>query len=439
MSNEPPANQDAASVDRIIQAYSRFVPHQFLELMGKESITDIQPGDSIETRMTLLFADIRDFTALSETMTPRQNFSFINSYLAQMEPIIGQFHGVIDKFIGDSIMALFATSADDALDAAIAMHEALRVYNQERGQAERPAIAIGIGLNTGLSMLGTVGDKSRMDGTVISDAVNLASRIESMTKDYGVGLLISEHTYYSLKKPDTYHIRFADRVRVKGKEQPQSVYEVFDIDPPDVRQAKQATKRIFEEALAAYHFKEVPKAMELLTRCLEACPEDRSARVYLKRCQNFLETGVHEGTGEVDLSVEWGPHIEIGHALIDEQHRELFRCINEFVEAIRTCRTSSQVDDVINFLDTYVHEHFKSEEEAMEEHGYPFLKEQKEQHERFSTYFASLKEEISKDLDHNRQFLLFKIQVFVMDWLVNHTVKLDRHFGKFMRLQKMDH
>jgi hemerythrin-like metal-binding protein len=356
--------------------------------------------------------------------------------LERMEPVIGQYHGIIDKYMGDAIMALFPTSAGDALDGAIGMLNQLAEYNEERKKAGSAPIAIGIGLNTGLMMLGTVGGKDRMDSTVISDAVNLASRIESMTKTYGASLLISEHTYYSLENTSGYNIRFADRVRLKGKEQPQSVYEVFDADPPEERIGKQKTSRLFEKALAYYHLKEVPKALELLVQCVDECPNDRSARAYIDRCQRFLETGVHEGTGEVDLSIEWSPDLEIGNPLIDEQHRQLFRSVNEFIEAIRTSRISSQARSVMGFLDRYVHDHFESEESCMEKSGYPFLEVQREQHERFSRYFSRLKHEIEEDLSSDRHFLLFKMQVFVMDWLANHTGKLDRHFGKFLRLQR---
>ncbi len=150
------------SVDDIVSAYSRFVPHQFLQLLGKETVTDIVLGESLEKKMTILFSDMRDFTALSESMTPCENFSFINSYLERMEPAISSYHGVIDKYIGDAIMALFPTSADDALDGALGMLNGLAGYNEERKTQGRPPVAIGIGLNTGLMMLGTVGGRNRM-------------------------------------------------------------------------------------------------------------------------------------------------------------------------------------------------------------------------------------------------------------------------------------
>lgn len=422
------------SVDDIVSAYSRFVPHQFLQLLGKDSVTDIVLGESLEKKMTILFSDMRDFTALSESMTPRENFSFINSYLECMEPVISSYHGVIDKYIGDAIMALFPTGADDALDGAIGMLNCLAEYNEERKALGHPPIAIGIGLNTGLMMLGTIGGRNRMESTVISDAVNLASRIETMTKTYGVDLLITEHTYYSLKNASKYSIRFADRVRVKGKEQPQSVYEVFDADPPEMRAAKLKTVRLFEKGVAYYYFKEVSGALDLFRQCLDECPDDRLARIYVDRCEQFLMTGIHEGTGEADLTVQWGPNIEIGHTKIDEQHRKLFARVNEFTDAIRKDRDFSHAGPIIDFLDEYVQLHFKTEESIMEMNGYPFMDVQKAQHRLFFRHLTSLKREMQENTDW--YFLLFKTQLLVVDWLVHHTCKADRHLGKFLRLEK---
>jgi class 3 adenylate cyclase len=175
--------------------------------------------------MTILFSDIRNFTTLSEAMTPDENFAFINAYLERMGPVIRDHNGFIDKYIGDAIMALFE-SADDAVRAGIAMLATLEAFNAERGAKGRAPINIGVGINTGTLMMGTIGEKHRMDGTVISDAVNLASRVESLTKTYHVGLLISQHTLQSLSNPKVYDIRPVDDVVVKGKTHPVTIYEV---------------------------------------------------------------------------------------------------------------------------------------------------------------------------------------------------------------------
>ncbi|XZN89548.1 MAG: adenylate/guanylate cyclase domain-containing protein [Microcoleus sp.] len=268
----------------ITQATSRFVPNQFLGFLGCESIVDIKLGDAVELEMSVLFSDIREFTTLSEQMTPEDNFKFINSYLSHMEPRILENRGFIDKYIGDAIMALFSEGADDAVRAGIAMLHALVEYNQERASAGYIPIKIGVGINTGSLMLGIVGGPSRMDGTVISDAVNLASRIESLTKKYGVSLLITDPTFQSLKNPADYAIRKIDRVQVKGKSEMVTVYEVFDADLPEIKAGKLATLQIFSEALFLYDMKNFSGAALLFTECLQHNPGDIVAQIYLERC-----------------------------------------------------------------------------------------------------------------------------------------------------------
>ncbi len=261
-------------------AYERFVPRQFLQFLEKSSITDVQLGDQVQLEMSVLFSDIRGFTTLSEKMTPAENFKFINSYLSEMESAIIENNGFIDKYIGDAIMALFSGEADQAIKAGIAMLQRLRVYNQHRANSGDVPIGIGIGINTGSLMLGTVGGQNRMDTTVISDAVNLASRVETLTKNYGVSLLITHQTYVRLSDPSNYAIRAIDTVQVKGKSELVTVYEVFDGDLPEIKAGKLATLPIFMEALSLYQAGKLAEAGALFADCLHQNPGDRVAQFY---------------------------------------------------------------------------------------------------------------------------------------------------------------
>jgi adenylate cyclase len=271
-----------AAEEKLTDAYGRFVPHEFLHFLGYESILEVKLGDQVQKEMSVLFSDIRDFTSLSETMTPAENFQFINAYLSRMEPAITQNFGFIDKYIGDAIMALFDGSADDAVKAGIAMLEELNEYNISRNRPDCPPLQIGIGINTGSLMLGTVGGQSRMDSTVISDAVNLASRVETLTKEYGVSMLITQNTFIELN--DFYDLRLIDRVTVKGKSQMVTVYEVFAADPPELRQKKLETKTLFEEALVLYNSDRCVEATRFFSGCLQINPTDNVAQIYMQRC-----------------------------------------------------------------------------------------------------------------------------------------------------------
>lgn len=268
----------------LTDAAARFVPHEFLSFLGYESIVEVQLGAAVQKEMSILFADIRDFTSLSEGMTPEDNFKFINAFLSRMEPAIVENYGFIDKYIGDEIMALFGGSADDAVRAGISMISRLNEYNETRQRPERPPIKIGIGINTGGLMLGIVGGKNRLDSTVISDSVNVASRIENLTKNYGVSLLITHPTFMALGNANEYAIRIIDRVKVKGKSDAVTVYEVFDSDLPEIKAGKLRTKTTFEYGLMQYYLERYSEAARLFQECLHYLPMDKVAQIYLERC-----------------------------------------------------------------------------------------------------------------------------------------------------------
>jgi class 3 adenylate cyclase len=264
-------------------AIERFVPQAFLAKIGKPNIVSVALGDNKREHMTVMFSDIRNFTALSETMTPDENFAFINAYLEHVGPVIRDHGGFIDKYIGDAIMALFET-ADDGVRAGLAMLDALDSFNASRVAKGLAPVAIGTGLNTGSLMMGTIGELHRMDGTVISDAVNLAARIESLTKVYRVRMLISQYTYDHLADPAAYAIRPLDVVVVRGKTRPVVLFEVFDRDPPPEREAKLRTREPLLRGVEALLRHDIAAARTHFEDCLALAPADPAATNLLKSC-----------------------------------------------------------------------------------------------------------------------------------------------------------
>ncbi|MFA6971533.1 MAG: adenylate/guanylate cyclase domain-containing protein [Gallionella sp.] len=409
-------------------AFGRLIPHQLLELMGRSSILDVQLGDQFERKLTVMCTDIRDFTMLSENMTPQENFDFLNAYLAQMEPIIGEHGGIIDKYIGDSILALFTQGADDALIGAIHMLEKLEKYNSGRARAGYPPLQIGVGLNTGLAMIGTVGGLTRMETTVIGDAVNLTSRIEEATKTYYTPLLISQNTLYDLAVPGKYDIRFLDRIRVKGKTQPLSIYEVFDNDPIKLRDGKRADKVKFESAIAYYHMKDIETAKRLLTECIEKSPKDIPAHIYLSRCEQYLTTGQHFSTGELNTQLEWRKEYQVHILTIDRSHRHLFNKVNEFIAASIN-GNKAEIRLIFSYLASHLIESRDEEEELMLRYDYPFIDEHIRGHQRFIEDFMALKEEVDAD-NYDTSYLVFRTQLLLLDWFSGHIAHSDRHAGR---------
>lgn len=275
----------------LANAYSRFVPREILQYLGKDNITQVKLGDQVQRDMTVLFSDIRSFTTLSEEMTPQENFNFINAYLGRVSPIIRKHHGFIDKYIGDAMMALFPGSTDEAVRAAIEMQREVVHYNNQRTAKGYQPLRIGIGLHRGVVMLGTVGEDQRMEGTVISDAVNLASRLEDLTKSYGAAIVVSENTLFSLEHPVRYNFRFLDKVKVKGKSHLVSVFEIFDGDPEALIELKLKTRPDFEKGLLHYHSQEFREAIGYFNNVLELNPEDKAAQVYLRQATHCLWIG----------------------------------------------------------------------------------------------------------------------------------------------------
>ena len=284
----------AGQLEAALEAFSRFVPREFLTCLSKKSIVDVSLGDQVQADMAILFADIRSFTTMSEKMTPRENFSFLNSYLGRMNPFIWENGGYIDKYIGDAIMALFPTGPGAALDAAIAMLRHIPVYNAHRARFSYEPIRIGIGVHAGAVMLGIIGHERFMQGTVISDAVNLAARLEALTKVYGVSLVISARVLSGLQNPNRYHYRFLDSVRLKGKSETVPVYEVFDADPAVLAEKKMLIREGFERAVYEFHAGNFAAAAVLFEDLSRQAPKDRPVGIYRMRCARSLALGSAE-------------------------------------------------------------------------------------------------------------------------------------------------
>jgi hemerythrin len=413
------------------QSFARLIPHQLLTLLERDSIVDVKLGDQVERQLTVMISDIRYFSTLSETMTPQETFNFLNSYLNVMEPVIGLHHGIIDKYMGDAILALFTQGADDAVSGAIHMLEKLGEYNSGRARAGYEPIEIGFGLNTGLAMIGTVGGSNRMESTVIGDAVNLTSRIEEATKTYHTPLLISQNTLYDLANPSKYDIRFLDRIRVKGKTQPLSIYEVFDNDPVKLRDGKRAAKIKFEEAIACYHLKEIPRAMELLAHCIETTPKDIPARIYLARCEEFLATGQHLTTGELNKHLEWREEFQVGIEEIDSPHKRLFGKVNEFISTLANQERQAIREAFADFTSHHI-ESESEEVELMRRYNYPFLDTHLQEHKRFIDNLAALREEADEGTCE-LPYLSFRVQLLLFDWFTGHIAKTDRHLVRYLQ------
>lgn len=280
-------DQSQAHLHALYRSSERFVPKAFLKLLNKESIEDIKLGDCAETTITVLFTDIRGYTTIAEKMNPKETYAFINGYFKYVAPIIRNHQGFISQYEGDGIMALFPHQADDGVRAVLEMEKALVAFNAEQPRDQQ--IHVGYGLNTGPAVLGTVGEEERLGANVISDAINLASRVEGLNKYYGTEFLISDTTYNALTQPKEYGVRLIDKVKVKGKVNAIYLYEIIAEEAMDKQQ--QAFLKTFEEAFDAYQNSDFVAALSGFKVCQSMKPKDQPSDIFIKRCQVFLEEG----------------------------------------------------------------------------------------------------------------------------------------------------
>ncbi len=288
------------NLNGIHKATSRFVPSEFLKSVGREAITDVVLGDHIQKKVTVLFTDIRDYTNLSESMTPEQNFKFVNAYVGRMGPLIQNNHGFVNQYLGDGIMALFPQDASDALKASIDMQKTIQDYNVKRVEEGYKPIHVGMGLHTGDLVMGIIGDLYRNDTAIIADTVNTASRMEGVTKYYGANIIVSEASLNTIENKQDYNFRYLGKVKVKGKNNTIAIYECFDGDTTESVRLKTKTLKHFEKGLNHFYNKEFPKASAAFDTVLTKNPDDLVAKYFITKSAEYTISGTPENWNMVN-------------------------------------------------------------------------------------------------------------------------------------------
>lgn len=290
-------------LEHLYHASERFVPKRILQLLNRKHVEDVQLGDSVKLEITALFADIRGFTTLAESLTPEQTAFFLNTYMSYMAPIIRKNKGFVNQFLGDGIMALFPEHPSHSVEGALAMIEALPRFNKEIQEKGFASVTVGIGINTGDAMLCALGEEERLEASVVSDAINTASRVEGLNKFYKTHLLISETVFRQLTEPDKYLIRLVDKVRLKGKSVGTKIYEVKPLPQGEELKAELLYYQLYAEAFSFYEKGDFVQAQSQFNACLEKKPDDAVVKLLISRCLDFLKTGAPQGwDGTVTLS-----------------------------------------------------------------------------------------------------------------------------------------
>ncbi len=270
----------------------KFVPYEFIGALGHHVLTDVKLGDQVEKIVTVLFSDIRDFTTISEQMTPDENFRFVCSFNERMGPVIRKNNGFINQYLGDAIMAIFPGSAFDALSAAIEMQQEVQQLNTLRQVNSQPLIQIGVGMHTGPLIMGITGDADRMDATTISDTVNTASRLESLTKNFKASIILSDASLKQITSRENLRLRYLGPVQLKGKHESIHIHECFSNDPAPRLEKKINTLDVFNDGIAQYLNNAFSEAAVSFQKVIDHNPDDQTAKIFLSNAQSLIETGI---------------------------------------------------------------------------------------------------------------------------------------------------
>ncbi|MEK7862831.1 MAG: adenylate/guanylate cyclase domain-containing protein, partial [Chloroflexota bacterium] len=277
--------EDISSEKRMKSTMSRYIDPSIADkLLGDGG--DILGGKSGVA--TVLFSDIRSFTTISEELGAQGTVNLLNDYFTIMMESIQRENGLLDKFIGDAIMAAFGMpiahedDEDRGVRAAISMHKDLANWNRERAARGQRPLEIGVGLNTDTVLAGNIGSPKRMDYTLIGDGVNLAARLESACKQYGARILISENTHRRLR--GNYKIREIDRVVVKGKTKSVGVFEVLDYHTDETFPRMEEALQLFRSGISSYRDQQWSRATTSFRDALKLNPMDHLCQIYIERC-----------------------------------------------------------------------------------------------------------------------------------------------------------
>jgi adenylate cyclase len=284
--------------------FERFVPSAYLRRIATDGLQSIRLGEADQQEVTVLCCDIHGFTSLSERISPSQLISFINQVLERINKVVARHRGVIDKFLGDAVLCIFegTDSAERAVACGVDVLAALRSFNAEKSGRTQQEVRIGIGLHTGPVILGTIGSSDRMDSTVLGLTVNLAKRLEELTRPLGVDMLISNEVASRLPSQNTYRFRELGEVSVRGSSTPLSIVEVYEQNESGVRDLKDQIRPMMAEGLQLFRAGRLEEALPKFQEAQSILPQDMVLNLLMRSLKKALDRGRRvEGVALLEL------------------------------------------------------------------------------------------------------------------------------------------
>jgi adenylate cyclase len=273
--------------------FERFVPPAYLRRIATDGLGSIRLGEADQQWVSILCCDIRGFTSLSERLNPSQLVAFINQILERITSVVNRRRGVIDKFLGDAVLCIFEEpdSADRAVACGLDMLTTVRSFNADKNLTTDQTVKIGIGIHTGQVILGTIGSSERMDSTVLGLTVNLAKRLEEVTKLLGAKMLISDEVANRLPIGNTYRLRKLGEALVKGYSAPVAITEVYNHDPPELRDLKDRIEPIMSEGINLFKAGRIDIALSKLQEAHSLFPLDLPLHLLISSLMKTFEHG----------------------------------------------------------------------------------------------------------------------------------------------------
>ncbi|MFC5468647.1 HAMP domain-containing protein [Cohnella suwonensis] len=287
--------QYIADITQFSEASYRFVPQQFFNSLGKKGILDIRLGDQVQKNMSVMVANLREFRKLSQTLTPMENFNFMNSFLRRFGPLVRKEDGLISKYLGAGFMALFPGYAEEALRAAVAIRQELTEYNAGRRRAGYVPVDVGIAIHRGPLMMGIIGEERRWEGNVISDDVHLTTMLERMSEELGASVLVTKDFFEQMRDPERFRHRSLGRITPEGQDVAIELIDVYDGDPEHLRQAKDRTKALFQRGLQLCQEGRFFDARETFVEVIKQNRLDKAAKLYFYLCDEYYQKGTSTG------------------------------------------------------------------------------------------------------------------------------------------------
>ncbi len=288
-------------VTKLSQSYFRFVPQQFLKVLGKSNMTEIELGEQAKRFMTILVCDMRNFTEFSNSLSTEDNFRFINRFLRTFGPVIREHGGFTSRYLGAGMLSMFANQPDQALKAAVKLREMLAVFNDTRQKEGKGAIDIGIAIHSGDVMLGIIGEEQRMEGSVVSNEVQTALDLQKLSAKLGANILLTEDTLHAVKAmPGKY--RRLGTVQLADDQPVIELYDLYEADPQPIRDLKHETQKQFEEAVRLFQNGRFYDAREGFVNVVRKNRDDLAAKLYFFACDRYYQEGV---------SAQWNQSLRI--------------------------------------------------------------------------------------------------------------------------------